>query len=452
MKKDWKNNSSIYLSKNSRIYMYCLYPILILLFFLVFFLFVGQIEIIVRGNARIIGEEVMIQATNEENIEKNYLKENKKVKKGEVLVVYDNKKYVTEQEKIDKKITGFEEEKKALSTLQLSLEENKNHFLKPDTYGYYHKFSEYQSSLEIFEDQIKLLSSNETIKNTNQNDITSEMNKMIEEKTNYLNEMTDLRYAISGDYTLFETSYSQLASKFNLIQETLKEGTEKEKKLQKLSSISEIDTEIKQLSSEIETLNLNKVQSMAKEVKQEDPDLLREEEKKLKETNLSQVKTSLSELNKQQEEVKEEKKALENMKETFKIKSPKDGTIHLKEDVDITSTQLPKGTTMATLFVSDSNKLEIESMIQANEINKVKVGETFKLELDQKGVSKEVYKGKISEISQTSTATEQGTVYMVKGILDKNIKNVKYGEMGRLSIIVGKKSYMNYLKDILFST
>ena len=191
---------------------------------------------------------------------------------------------------------------------------------------------------------------------------------------------------------------------------------------------------------------------MAKEVKQEDPDRLREEEKKLKETNLSQVKTSLSELNKQQEEVKEGKKVLENMKETFVIKAPKDGVIHLKEDIDMTATQLPKGTTMATLFVSDSNKLEIESMIPANEINKVKVGETFKLELNQKGVSKEVYKGKISEIAQTSTVTEQGTVYVVKGILDKNIKNVKYGEMGRLSIIVGKKSYMNYLKDILFST
>lgn len=452
MKKDWKNNSSIYLSKNSKAYMYCLYPILILLCFLVIFLFIGKIEVIVKGNAQIIGEEVMIQATNEEHIKKNYLKENKTVKKGEILVKYDDKKYVTEQEKIENKLTNFEEEKKALGTLQRSLEENKNYFIKPDAYGYYHKFSEYQSSLDTFEDQIKLLSSNEAIKNINQTNVTNEMNKMIEEKTNYLNEMTDLRYAISGDYTLFETSYSQLASKFNLIQETLKEGTEEEKKLQKLSSISEIDTEIKQLSSEIETLNLNKVQSMAKEVKQEDPDRLREEEKKLKETNLSQVKTSLSELNKQQEEVKEGKKVLENTKETFVIKAPKDGVIHLKEDIDMTATQLPKGTTMATLFVSDSNKLEIESMIPANEINKVKVGETFKLELNQKGVSKEVYKGKISEISQTSTATEQGTVYVVKGILDKNIKNVKYGEMGRLSIIVGKKSYMNYLKDILFST
>lgn len=451
MKKDWKNNSSIYLSKNSKAYMYCLYPILILLCFLVIFLFVGKIEVIIRGNARIIGEEVMIQATNEENIEKNELKENKKVKKGETLVTYDNKKYVTEQEKIDKKLTGFEEEKKVLGTLQLSLEENKNHFLKPDAYGYYHKFSEYQSSLETFEDQIKLLSSNETIKNTNQTNVTSEMSKMIEEKNNYLNEMTELKNAISGDYTYFETSYSQLASKFNLIHETLKKGTKEDKKLQKYSSLSEIDTEIKQLSSEIETLKLNKVQSMAKEVKQEDPERLREEEKKLKETNLSQVKTSLSELNKQQEEVKEEKKALENMKATFEIKAPKGGVIHLNEEVDITSTQIPKGTTMASLFVSDSNKLEIESMIPANEINKVKVGGKFKIELDQKGVSKEVYKGKISEISQTSTVTEQGTFYVVKGVLDKDIKNVKYGEMGRLSIIVGKKSYVNYLKDVLFS-
>ncbi len=431
--------------------MYCLYPILILLCFLIIFLFVGKIEVIVRSNAKIVGEEIMIQTTNEENIKKNYLTENKKVKKGETLVKYDKKKYIIEQEKIEKKISDFEEQKQALETLQVSLEENKNHFLKPDPYGYYYKFSEYQSSLEMFENQIKLLLSNEIIRDTNQTNIISEMNKMIEEKTNYLNEMLDLKNAISGDYSSFETSYNQIASKFNLIQETLKKGTDDDRKLQKYSSLSEIDTEIKQLASEIETLKLNKVQNMAKEVKQENPERLREEEKKLRETNLSQVKISLSELNKQQEEVTGEKQLLDNMKETFEVKAPKDGVIHLNEEVDITSTQIPKGTIIASLFASDSNKLEIESMIPANEINKVKVGETFKIELDQKGVSKEVYKGNISEISQTSTTIEQGTFYMVKGVLDKDIKNVKYGEMGRLSIIVGKKSYMNYLKDVLFS-
>ena len=102
MEKKWKNHSSIYPSKTSKAYKYCLYPVLILLICLIIFLFVGQIEVIVRGNARVIGEEIIIQGINDETIIENHLIESKEVKKGDSLVKYDTKNYKTEIEKLEK--------------------------------------------------------------------------------------------------------------------------------------------------------------------------------------------------------------------------------------------------------------------------------------------------------------------------------------------------------------
>lgn len=450
MEKKWKNHSSIYLSKTSKAYKYCLYPVLILLVCLIIFLFVGQIEVIVRGNARVIGEEILIQGINDETIIENHLIESKEVKKGDSLVKYDTKNYKTEIEKLEKQLSEISEEEKALQLLKRSIEEGKNLFVKSDSYGYSNKFEEYQSDIKSYNTQINLLFKNNETKKTNRMMIVDEVNQLISDKQEYLDGLNHLRQAISGDYTYFETSYPQLASKFNLIRETLDKGIEEEKKLQKTSSIANIDTEVAQIQSELDNLKLTKVQNSVQEVKQDDPNRLKEEIDKLTETNIAQVKTKISELDKQKVTVEEEKKSLKNIDNTFEIIAPESGVIHLNSEVDTTSSQVPKGTKLATLFVSNGEKREIETLIPANEINKIKTGETYKLELDQKGVSREIYKGKITEISQTSTVTEQGSFYTVKGALDKSIGEIRYGEIGRLSIIVGKKSYFNYLKDILF--
>ncbi|MFI3686081.1 bacteriocin secretion accessory protein [Vagococcus fluvialis] len=450
MEKKWKNHSSIYLSKTSKAYKYCLYPVLILLVCLIIFLFVGQIEVIVRGNARVIGEEILIQGINDEPIIENNLVESKKVKKGDSLVKYDTKNYKTENEKLEKQLSEISEEEKALQLLKRSIEEGENLFVKSDTYGYSNKFKEYESNINNYNTQIDLLLKNEEIKNSNKMVVVDEINQLINSKQDYLDGLNHLRQAISGDYTYFETPYPQLISKFNLIRETLKQGTEEEKKLQKNSSIANIDTEITQTQSELDNLKLTKAQNSIQETKQDDPIRLKEEKDKLKETNITQAKTNLSELDKQKMIVEQEKKALENVENTFEIIAPKSGVIHLNSEVDVSSTRIPKGTKLATLFVSNGNKMEIETLIPADEINKLKTGEVYKLELDQKGVSREIYKGNITEISQTSTVTEQGSFYTVKGVLDQSVGEIRYGEIGRLSIIVGKKSYFNYLKDILF--
>lgn len=90
---------------------------------------------------------------------------------------------------------------------------------------------EYQSDIKSYNAQINLLFKNDETKNTNRMMIVDEVNQLISDKQEYLDGLNNLRQVISEDYTYFETSYPQLASKFNLIRETLDKGTEEEKKL-----------------------------------------------------------------------------------------------------------------------------------------------------------------------------------------------------------------------------
>lgn len=451
MNRDWKTNSSIYLSNNSKIYMYCLYPILVLLILLISFIYIDEIEVIVKSDARIVGEEVLIQTTSDELIKENYLEENKQVKKGDVLVKYEATNYLSEQDDLSKRIAEIDDELLVLNVFKKSLEENTNFFVKSDKYGFYNKFNEYQSSISTYDKKIDLVNKINATQKSNQGIILDEINQLIFEKNNYISELNNFRTALSNNNDL-NTTYENIASKFNMIQENLSIGTKEENKIKKISYLAEIDSEIKQLESEIDNMKLTKAQNEIESIEQDNPDILAEEKKKLKEANIIMVKESQGELNRQKNELVEEQKKIKRLISELEIKAPSDGVVHLNEEVDKTSVQLAKGIKLASLFIHSEGKVEIETLIPANEINKVKVGRKMKIELDKKGVSKAIYDGEISEIPQTSIVTEDGVYYLVKGIITSNNKNIRLGEVGRISIIVGKKKYINYIKDILFDS
>ncbi len=82
----------------------------------------------------------------------------------------------------------------------------------------------------------------------------------------------------------------------------------------------------------------------------------------------------------------------------------------------------------------------------------VRTGMEVHFKLDKKGVAPTVIKGTLTEISETSNTSKQGAFCIVNGILasPKNFNN-RYGLTGELSLIVGKKTYWNSLKDILLN-
>ena len=72
--------------------------------------------------------------------------------------------------------------------------------------------------------------------------------------------------------------------------------------------------------------------------------------------------------------------------------------------------------------------------------------------LDKKGVSTETIDGTLTDISENSTTTDQGTFYTIRGTLKSVEKiNTRYGLVGELSLIVGEKTYWQQIKENIFN-
>lgn len=89
------DHSSIYSQKHKTFYKWVLYPIILFLVFVFFFLFFAKKEVTIRTTAQLVPQkteklQIPIEAKIIENkLSENKLSENKSVKKGETLVSFD---------------------------------------------------------------------------------------------------------------------------------------------------------------------------------------------------------------------------------------------------------------------------------------------------------------------------------------------------------------------------
>ncbi|MGX7201450.1 HlyD family efflux transporter periplasmic adaptor subunit [Enterococcus plantarum] len=145
-------------------------------------------------------------------------------------------------------------------------------------------------------------------------------------------------------------------------------------------------------------------------------------------------------------------KSVENELKNSKILAPIDGTIHLNQSYEKVK-DIPKGTVIADIYTkSNEKKLIVESQISSDKMSHIKVGMPIRMRLDRKGISEQILTGKVTEIAETSTTTEAGTFFVVKGEVKISEKNtVRYGLTGSLLFVIGKKTYWNQLMDFMFN-
>lgn len=74
------------------------------------------------------------------------------------------------------------------------------------------------------------------------------------------------------------------------------------------------------------------------------------------------------------------------------------------------------------------------------------------LKIDNKGVKTEILNGNLTQIAETSTPTDKGELYLVKGDISvpKNL-DLRYGITGELSLVIGKKTYLQQIQDWIFN-
>lgn len=145
-------------------------------------------------------------------------------------------------------------------------------------------------------------------------------------------------------------------------------------------------------------------------------------------------------------------KSINEQLEQGSLKAPIDGTIHLNDEVK-DQTEMLKGTIIAEIYPQkDGKQMTFTAYLPANEMTWVKTGMKVHFKLDKKGVAESTINGQLTEISENSVNNEKGTFYIIKGSLQPldNFTS-RYGLTGELSLIVGKKTYWQQIKDILLN-
>lgn len=154
-------------------------------------------------------------------------------------------------------------------------------------------------------------------------------------------------------------------------------------------------------------------------------------------------------------ETKKNNYTLQNITEQLvrgTLKSPSTGIVHLNEEVT-GQIDVSKGTVLAEIYPKQKeSQLMFTALLPADEVTRIKVGMDVHFKLDKKGVASQTIEGTLKEISETSMTTEQGTFYTIKGTLQSSkYFNNRYGMTGEVSLIIGKKSYWQQIKDVLLN-
>lgn len=122
-------------------------PMALLLVFLLGFATVAEKEMSLSTRATVEPSRILanIQSTSNNRILVNHLEENKLVKKGDLLVQYQEGAEGVQAESYASQLDMLKDQKKQLEYLQKSLQEGENHFPEEDKFGYQATFRDYIS-------------------------------------------------------------------------------------------------------------------------------------------------------------------------------------------------------------------------------------------------------------------------------------------------------------------
>lgn len=449
---NWQNTSQFYSQSHKHFYRWIIYPTVVLFLFILLFLFFGKKEIIIKSQAQITSDLVSkIQIPIESKIIENKLSENLSVKKGEALVKLDIESLKQQKSSLEKEIPLVQNQILANQTFIDSLKQGKSLFTSDDDFGYSNQLqsllSENTASDYAFKQSII---DHESEKSTYENSKNS-IQKSISKKQVEKNDWEKIKSAWSSQSNLSGASEDTTSQYLNF-QEQLKASSKEEKEQVKVTISSSINDKISQIDQELEQLEMEQSKLTPPASYDNEKSSQEYKKKQLVEQTIATAKQKSIEFKEAQEKYNLELQEVNKQIQDEIITSPIDGFVHINYNVKDQKI-IPKGEVIAEIYPEiKPGKIEFTSQIEASDLTQVKSGMRVHFKLDSKGNSPIIMEGKIKEISANAETSERGSFYIVKGFLKQTNKtpfNSRYGLNGRLSLIVGKKSYFNVLKEMI---
>lgn len=374
-------------------------PLTLLVLFIVLFSLFAHTEITVTSTGEITPTKVIevIQSTSNNIISTNNLKDNKTVKKGDLLVKYSDKLEASQSNSIQQQIDRDDRQAAALETLINSLKQGTNLFGDNDEFGY-------SSTINAFLNQAITITSQ-----VNQANVTVAKQ---EESVNKANS------SIPKQITELQTQVNQYQEPQSDIDNLNL----------KLSSNVTTGTYDNSASSQIETLRNQQV---------------------------SQVQEQLNQVNKDKESLQAQLEQANIRKEATSLYANSNGVLHLNSQIKGES-YIPQGTVIGQIYpnLSEAKNVAITYYVNSNYINQLKKQQTVRFTLNTVGKTPTVIKGEIVSLDKAATETKNGNFFKVTAkvnVTSQDRENLTYGMQGKVVSVIAKKTFFNYFKDKLLN-
>ncbi|WP_438838606.1 HlyD family efflux transporter periplasmic adaptor subunit [Streptococcus pluranimalium] len=410
-----------------------IYPLLLLVGFLVIFSLIAKKEISISTVGEITPTSVIasIQSTSDNPLSSHQLKENKVVKKDDLLLSYSETMDESQKTALETQLANAKRQKIGLETLKASLKQGVNFFIDDgvDEFGHLNTYQSFM--LKVKELEPKMTPSQPYANQSYPNQIPqqdAEIPSQEPQVPSLPNNQPDITTGIEGQVPQTPSVQSPQGAM----------STTSSANLTPLNL-----TTNKSVKTDTTTDGLMLTEN-AFSNSQSQIDILRTEYIQKTDDQLTTITNQIAEL-----EGKLQQADVQVQNNT--IKAPQDGIVHLLKSLSKTSI-IPKGTEIAQILpdMNQTKKVMITYYVNSNDIATIKRGQTVRLRLDKISSQDIVLLGKVKAIDASSTETKEGNLFKVKAqvtISEADSRILKYGMQGRVTSIIGKKTFFNYYKD-----
>lgn len=427
-------------------------PLTLLVLFIVLFSLFAQTEVTVTSTGEITPTKVIevIQSTSNNIISTNNLKDNKTVKKGDLLIKYSDKLESSQSNGIQQQIDRDDRQAAALETLINSLKQGTNLFGDDDEFGYSSTISTFLNQASTITSQVNQANATVAKQEESVNKANSGISKQITELQTQVSQYQELQTAINQGQTSLSKN-NPLTSILNnyLSQLVQSDGAGEQVKTQYLS---EIQSNINSLQSSIDDLNLKLSSNVSTGTYDNSASSQIET---LRNQQVSQAQEQLNQANKDKESLQAQLEQANIGKEATSLHANSNGVLHLNNQIKGES-YIPQGTVIGQIYpnLSKAKTVTITYYVNSNYINQLKKQQTVRFTLDTVGKTPTVIEGKIVSLDKVATETKNGNFFKVTAkvnVTSQDREHLTYGMQGKVVSVIAKKTFFNYFKDKLLN-
>lgn len=424
-------------------------PIFVFLLFVVLFGFFAKREITTKATGEVLPTKVLsvIQSTSNNAINKNFLVENRRVTKGQLLISFTNGDETLSENLITKKILNTEERLQNLSTYVTSVNSGTNGFNNNDKFGYGSLFNDYINQVNVLNDDFAQQDSDKTQANHQANHQIEVLRNNQSKNQERVKQYQMVLEAVKQGSTIRNSPYQAIYD--NYLAQVKQADAPGSKAQVKLEMISMLQQQIDQLTS-----SGNDYETQIAGISQSGPLSRRSTVDKIDDLKQQQLASIQKEINEQQqnlEELKAKRDSSINSYQDTIIKSPDSGILHLLNEPS-KNKYYAKGTTIAQIYPELTNQTDLEVVyyVSSNNIIGLHSGQNVRFTANQNVTKPLVLDGKVKTISAVPTESKEGSFYKCVASLKLTLQqrnNIKYGISGHVTIIKGQKSWIAYYAD-----